>query len=122
MKALLIDPEKKTIEHIEIKTGIRHLESIYEVLDCVMIESPVKYKNGDVLYCDEDAWVNVSDKPLAGFFFFNWDSPILGKALVVGKDPVLWHNDCKSTPEDFKGIVWCEDTAMRLYGESRKLI
>lgn len=124
MKALLIDPKEKTVTPVNVKAGKGHLKDIYRILECSTIGSPAKYVNGDLMYCDEEAWVNVKPgQQLSGFIFVGLSSPILGKALIIGADLNTGADrDCKSEPEQFKGVFWCDDNVMRTYGHKLGVI
>lgn len=105
MRAILIDPETKTVTEVQIDGS---LHDIYKVLDCNMIEAPVRYPNGDFMYCDEEYWLtyNPEEAP-CGFMFPNWRYAILGKALIVGSDDEGNDVDCVSNPAEFEvNIVW----------------
>lgn len=84
MKAILIDPDNKTVREVET-TGL--LNDIYRLLDCSMVECPVTYPNGDTVYCNEEAWMEFKeDEPAAGWMFNGFSYSILGKALIVGNN------------------------------------
>lgn len=113
MKTILIDPIKKTIEMVEHTGG---LDSIYGLLECSTFEAPVSYDNGDAMYCDEEAWLNVSEEKLGGFIFPGWTYPILGKGLVVGSTDEGSDADCKSDITSFQSIIWKDDAQMKKHG------
>lgn len=117
---LLIDPQRKSIETTELENS---LSGIYKLLDCTMIEAPVRFPNGDCMYCDEEAWLHYDEelKP-AGFMFPDWRSPILGKALIVGSTPSGNDKDCKSKVDDFVNIKWVPFHIMRTYGQTIGII
>jgi hypothetical protein len=109
MKVILIDPNTKTIQPLDVKWPENHLKEIYKLLTCSMIECPIDYENGDTMYCDEEAWITAAryrGRPLAGFMFPDWSYAILGKALIVGSNEEGEDVDCKSAPEDFSNIRW----------------
>lgn len=113
MKAILVDPFNRTIEMVDHKGG---LQSIYNLLDCTTFEAPIQYDNGDAMYVDEEAWLNVDDNKLAGFTFPNIPHVILGKGLIVGTDHEGADVDCKSVPTDFSDVIWKTDPEMRQQG------
>ena len=113
MKALLIDPYERTIKEVK---HAGDLKSLYELLDCSMVEAPIDYPNGDTLYCDEEGWVYPREF-LAGFMFPDWDYPILGKALIVGSDEDGRDVGCLSDVDDFKNIIWKNHNEMMKHGE-----
>ena len=113
MKAILIDPYKKEITIVEY-TG--ELKNLYDLLECATVEAPIRYDNGDIMYCDEEAWIFPKDT-YAGFDFKGWSYAILGKALVVGSGDEGEDVTCISQPEDFKDICWRDDIYMKHMGE-----
>lgn len=120
MKAILIDPVTRTVTTVE-HDGT--LDSTYNLLGCSMIESPVRYENGDAMYCDEEAWLNVDENPLAGFKYPDYLYGILGKALIVGSNDEGEDDDCKSTVEEIaKDITWLDDAEMRKQGKEMRII
>ena len=121
MYVLLINPEDHTITEKQIEPG---LLNIYKILGCSMIEAPVIFPpNGDVLYCDEEAWLNVGDDDkLAGFSFPDWSYAILGKALVVGDNGEGEDADCTMKITDFDNIIWKANHSMRVQGENMGMI
>ena len=118
MKAILIDPIKKTIEEVE-HTG--DIDSIYKLLDCSMFETPIHYPNDDVMYCDESAWLHIKE-PYAGFEFPGWSYAILGKGLIVGTNNEGEDVDCKSSINDFKTIIWKSQEEMKRQGYNMGMI
>lgn len=116
MKAILIDPDTQTVAVCEHDGG---LESLYKLLDCQSIEAPIQYDNNDIMYCDEESWLHISDSDnLSGFMFPNWRYPILGRGLIVGTDDEGEDVDCNSDPLDFINIMWCNHVTMVKHGIS----
>lgn len=128
MKVILIDPFKRTLTPLDPQWSQgdeeSHLEQIYQLLDCRMIEAPaVDFPHGDILYCNEDAWSEASNpgSELAGFMFPHWGYAILGKALIIGnKDG--YDSDCQSTPEDYQDIIWRTGFEMIMQGHTMGLL
>lgn len=112
MKAILIDPQKKEITEVTIERG---LNALYKTIGCNMVEAPVQYPNGDVMYCDEEAWLHY-EETMCGFMFPDWAYAILGKALIVGTTAGGNDRDCKSKVSDFSDIKWKTETQMYLQG------
>jgi hypothetical protein len=84
MKAILINPDTKEVTQVET-TG--QLKDIYRLLNCHMIEAPITYANRDVLYCNEEAWLEFNeDAPQAGWMFNGFEYGILGKSMIIGMD------------------------------------
>lgn len=97
MKVLLINPVDQTIKEIEIDGS---LKSIYEAMDCEMIECPIYFDNGDALYCDEEGKLNRSNL-VGGFSYPQWNDIIMNKAIVIGTNENTGESkSCKSTPEE----------------------
>jgi hypothetical protein len=119
MKAILIDPVTRTIKEVD-HTG--DLKSIYGHLECSTFEAPVTLNNGDIMYCDEEAWCRSKDGPYAGFMFLKWEYAILGKGLIVGTGTEGEDLPCKSNPDDFKDIIWKDDAEMTKQGLMSGLI
>jgi hypothetical protein len=114
IKAILIDPEHKRIREVQIERG---LKGLYDILDCQMVEIPIHYPNGDIIYCNEEAWLEVDPKDLLfGFEFPDWDYPILGKSLIVGSDDEGEDVDCRTKSDDLKEIIWRDNAFMRHTG------
>jgi len=118
MKAILIDPQNKSVTEVTVGKG---LAAIYKMLDCSMIEAPVNYPNGDVMYCGEEAWLTYEETD-TGFMFPEWSYAILGKALIVGTTPNGNDRDCKSKVSDFKNIIWKTETQMYLQGKRMGMV
>jgi len=120
MKAILIDPNKQTIELVE-STG--KLDDIYRLTECRMIEMPIQYKNGDVMYCNEEGWLEWSEQnKQCGFKFPDWNYPILGKAIIFGSTRNGAETTCKSKVSDFSNIIWVDAEDMKKFGESIGII
>jgi len=119
MKAILIDPAKRTVSEVDIKKG--SLKDIYKTLECSTFECPVSYPNGDTMYCDEEAWLTYDEED-TGFMFPDWSYAFLGKALIIGCTKGGNDADCKSKISDFKNIIWKSETQMYLQGRKMGLI
>ena len=121
MRALLIDPTNGQQSIIEIQHD-GTLQGIYKAMDCKMIEAPISYPNGDVLYCNEEAWTDYhlqkeeDELNMGGFMFPEWSYPILGKSLIVGIGEEGDTVDCKSDPADFRSIAWLDYNRMMAWG------
>ena len=102
MKALLINPEKQTIEEIQIEDG---LKPMYDAIgnDCEMVEAPIQFEH-DILYCDKEGRLKANNY---GFYPNSWDYPILGNALIMGVDEDGESTDVKSTIGEIK--KWIQD-------------
>lgn len=80
IKAISIDPTKRTIEEIEIEAG--SLSALYKHIDCRTIDFVCRMPNGDALIVDDEALLSEPQPPAFKFAYFNY--PIHGIALVVG--------------------------------------
>ena len=76
MKAILIDPEKQTVEVVEIDGQ----EDIARLIGYDTIESDEIGPEGDRLYFDEECFL----RGAAGRFQIDSVVPVSGKGLVVG--------------------------------------
>ncbi|MGB5583170.1 MAG: hypothetical protein WBO93_06190 [Gammaproteobacteria bacterium] len=76
MKAILISPEKQTIEEIQIEKQ----EDIADLIGYDTIESDVVGDNGDRLYFDEECFI----RGIEGRFQIDSIVPVSGKGVIVG--------------------------------------
>ena len=92
-KALKIDVVNMTVTNVTVDT----MEDIYSHIGngCNLFECPVRFDNGDILYCDEEGLLHEN---LEGCFSFpDWKRPIVGNAIILGSDDEGDSVDCKST-------------------------
>jgi len=102
MKAILINPENKTVIQIELEKGI---DAIYKQLDCDVFTAPVVFENDDTLYCDDEGLFK--PEMIGGIIYPDWSYPIVGKSLIIGTNDEGESVDCKSTIDDIKkGLTW----------------
>ena len=102
MKAILIDPETKTVKEIEIEKGI---DAIYKAIDCNIFTCPITYENNDCLYCDDEGLYK--EDIIGGIIYPNWSYPIVGKSIIIGTNDDGESVDCKSTVDDIKkDLIW----------------
>jgi len=83
MKAILIDPENRTVSEIDYSGGLRAkaaLPGIYECLQCSTIDAIQGFTHNDVAYVDDEGLL--IDGP-AYFFQTAHGHRISGRALVV---------------------------------------
>jgi hypothetical protein len=78
MKALLIDPERRSIEAIEIENR----DDIVRIVGYDTLESDTVGDAGDRLFFDEECFLRGS----AGRFQIDRIIPVSGKGVVVGAD------------------------------------
>lgn len=82
MRAILIDPFKKTV------TDVMHngdYKQIYDFIDCNCFVGPM-IKSGDTMYCDDNGLTgDLSEQKFFKTTYFP-TQPIAGKALILGVD------------------------------------
>ncbi len=76
MKAILINPDNRSVEII----GISGREDIIRIIGFDTIESDEVGKEGDHLFFDEDCFLRGS----SGRFQLDHLAPVAGKAVIVG--------------------------------------
>lgn len=111
MKALKIDSTNKTITFVEIGNS---LQDIYNGIGnkCTCFTCPVSYPNNDALYTDDEGLFKPQK---GGFMFRDWAYPIVGNALILGNTPMGESADVRSTPADFKDIIWLNESQVERY-------
>lgn len=81
MRAILINPENKTVTEIDIGKG--ELEDLYRAIDCTCICMPLRFDNGDFLVMDDEGLLKESNY----FWHFKGATQVLaGKAIIVGPE------------------------------------
>lgn len=80
MRLIKIDPQSRTVEHIETPGT---LQDLYEILDCRMIDVCARQDNGDALVIDDEA---LFLEPQPDAFSYNGYGRIHGVALLTGND------------------------------------
>lgn len=105
MRAILIDPEKRSVTEIQIG---KDYKEIYKAIDCSCFSCPIEYDNADTLYCDDEG---LFKDQKGGVIMKDWDYPVLGKMLVLGTDIESGESkDAESTLEFFTNqIRWLND-------------
>lgn len=78
MKALLINPETKSIEPVEVK----NMDDIKALIGFDTIHSDAVGKAGDRLYFDEECFI----RGAAGRFQIDSVIPVAGRGVVIGSD------------------------------------
>lgn len=112
MRAILINPEDRTVTEIQIEGG---LDSMYKAMDCEMVEAPISFDNADTLYCDEEG---LFKHQKGGITMKDWCMPILGKMLIVGTDEEGCDVDAVSKVKDIqKDIIWVNEADAEIYRE-----
>ncbi|RIV17426.1 hypothetical protein DYU11_31720 [Fibrisoma montanum] len=82
IKAISIDPTKRTIEEVEIEA--RNLGVLYNHIGCRTIDFVCRMPNGDALIVDDEALLSDPQPPAFKFAYFL--HRIHGIALVVGSN------------------------------------
>jgi hypothetical protein len=80
IKAISIDPTKRTIEEVEIEAN--NLSALYSHINCRTIDFVCRMPNGDALIVDDEALLSEPQPPAFKFGYFQY--PVHGIALVVG--------------------------------------
>jgi hypothetical protein len=99
MRAIKIDVESRSIYEIELEKG---LQPIYDAIgnNCTMFEAPIRFLNGDALFCDEE--INFRPDDVKGGFSIEghlFGQPILNNAIIIGSDEEGESCDSDSTIE-----------------------
>ena len=103
MKAILINPEERTIRHVSYDGDYK---SIYRLIRCTTFEAVYPFDNGDTLWIDEEGLLKESN------FAFNiradnpkFNQTIMGMALVLGTDAEGESVECLSSLDDIKSRI-----------------
>lgn len=81
IKAILIDPETKTVKQIELEYDGRSLENFHEVMGCDIVDL-VRLTDHHMLLVDDEGLL----KPNYHFMFPDSNVPFSGKACLVGNN------------------------------------
>tara|TARA_R100001460_G_scaffold98841_1_gene141815 strand:+ start:472 stop:912 length:441 start_codon:yes stop_codon:yes gene_type:complete len=103
VKAILINPVKEIIHHVDYDGDY---QSIYKLIDCRVFEAVYPFDNGDTLWIDEEGLLKDSNYA----FNFKADNPqfnqtIMGSALILGTDKKGESIECKTSLDKVKKIV-----------------
>lgn len=82
IKAISIDPTKRTIEEVEVEAN--QLSALYQHIGCRTIDFVCRMPNGDALIVDDEALLTEPQPPAFKFAYFL--HRIHGIALVVGSN------------------------------------
>lgn len=103
MRAILINPEERTIRHVSYDGDYK---SIYRLIRCTTFEAVYPFDNGDTLWIDEEGLLKESN------FAFNiradnpkFNQTIMGMALVLGTDAEGESVECLSSLDDIKSRI-----------------
>lgn len=100
MKAILIDPTKRTIEEIQIDGS---LQSFYAALGCKYVDVACNLPNGDTIYVDDEGLF--APAPVDYFQISHGYQPYAGKAIIVNTDSEGNTRAVQSTLDDIKSDI-----------------
>lgn len=110
MRAILINPEDRTVTEIQIKKGNN---AIYAAIDCEAFECPITFDNNDTMYWDEDG---VFKPQKGGITMEDWCVPVLGKILILGTNSRGNSVNAASKIEDIEKIItWVNEADAEKY-------
>ena len=112
MKALLINSKDKTVTKVQIKD----YKEIYGLIGngCSTFACPVEFDNGDVLYCDDEGLLK--EKVEGCFMFPEWNTPIVGNAVILGSDDDGQSIDAKTNISFFtENLIWGNEAVAEEY-------
>lgn len=80
MKAILINVQTKTIEHIEVGNDYKE---IYGIIGngCTTFTCPITLDNNDTMYCDDEGLFH---DQIGAIIYPEWSYPLVGNVLVMG--------------------------------------
>ena len=100
MKAILIDPKERTISEVDYDGDWRNISKL---IDCDLF-SCVYIPKDDSIYVDDEGLYRENQS------FFKWstyDSPLAGKALILGTNDEGESIACTHTVEEVKqNVKW----------------
>ena len=97
MKALLIDPENRSIEEIELSG----MDDIKSMIGYDTIESDAVGSDGDYLFFDEECFLRGTE----GRFQIDTLIPVSGKGIVMGYDGEGGFSDVRMSREELSGRI-----------------
>jgi hypothetical protein len=116
-KAIKINVETKTLEYITL--GDNYNE-IYGAIGngCGTFCVPFNFENNDSIFADDESLLRTDDIK-GGFFLEDWNSPIVGNAIILGTNDEGESVDCLTTIEELKSQVYfiSENTCKRWANE-----
>jgi hypothetical protein len=101
MKAIFINAVIGEITEIQIENDWREIAPKIGN-GCKYFETPFRFENDDVIFCDEEALIHQRYK---GFFMINQQT-IAGNGLILGMDKIGVSVDAKSSLEDIKKQIF----------------
>ncbi len=100
MRAILIDPEAKTVTEVDY-IG-KSYRDIYDMIDCETF-TVVGIEHDDAIYVDDEGLLK--DDPQFFFTYRGYAQPLAGKGLVLGTDEDGNSTEPVSTLDDIKNRV-----------------
>jgi hypothetical protein len=99
-KAIKINVETKSVEYITLGDDY---QEIYPHIGngCSCFSVPYNFENDDALYVDDESLLRMDDIK-GGFILEDWETPIVGNAIILGTDLEGESVDAKSTLEEIK--------------------
>jgi hypothetical protein len=99
-KAIKINVETKSVEYITLGDDY---QEIYNHIGngCSCFSVPYTFENEDAMYVDDESLLRMNDIK-GGFILEEWETPIVGNAIILGTDHEGESIDPKSTLEDIK--------------------
>jgi hypothetical protein len=94
MKALLIAPDTKSIEAVEISD----IEDIRQLIGFPTLESDALGDEGDHIYFDEECFIRGSN----GRFQIDRLIPVAGRGVVIGHDAEGQLQDVRTSADDLR--------------------
>jgi len=82
IKGILIDPEKQTIEEVDVTNT---LHGLYTILDVEMIEGTYAFPE-HVGYVDEEGLIKSDEVYIFKFHNDNYDATVAGRCILTGID------------------------------------
>jgi hypothetical protein len=83
--AIKIDPKTETVEEVFIDPSKSIVEQYREIIGCQMFTAPIRYPEGDVMFCDDEA-LHVEGGATYFVDSFATEVPIPGVGLLAGPE------------------------------------
>lgn len=99
-KAIKIDVEAQSVYHVEI--GDSYTDIYPEIGNgCSTFCIPMTFENEDSMFADDESLLRFDDIK-GGFYFNDWNYPIVGNTIILGTDEDGESVDCKTTIEEIQ--------------------
>lgn len=102
MKAILINAFTRKISYVNVEQGDNELQSIYEHLECQMIEAPLYLENSDIVFVDEEGLLKECNH---FFYILGAQQPYAGSGLILGTMRNGDSTDAESELDEIKSRV-----------------